>query len=107
MTHTEHKLAIVVADALGEVEIALFTLAILVEQGSTEDGDLAATLDGEVDILSGRREVLTIPEERACRFISFTRFKVAIERGMIRKDSVEQARTAEDGAYRCRCRCGC
>ena len=60
---TEHKLSVVVGDTLGKVEITLLTVAILVREGGTEHGDLAAALDGKVDVLGGVGEVDTVPLE--------------------------------------------
>ena len=63
-------MAVVVGDALGEVDIAGLAVAILVEESSTEDGDGTVTLDGEVDVLGGAREAGALPEEVALEYVS-------------------------------------
>jgi hypothetical protein len=60
---TEDEASIVVGDALGKVEVACDTFAVLIEQCGAEHRDLAATFDGEVDVLSGVGKVLAVPEE--------------------------------------------
>lgn len=59
------ELAIVVADALAQVDVALLAISFTVEEGSTEDGGLTIGLEGEVDVLSGTREAFAIPDEVA------------------------------------------
>jgi hypothetical protein len=45
----------------------LLAVALGVEEGSTEDGDLCIALHGELDVLSGVSEALAIPDEGACQ----------------------------------------
>jgi hypothetical protein len=67
---TEVEVAVVVGDALGEVDIAGLAVTVLVEESSTEDGDGTITLDGEVDVLGGAREAGALPEEVALEQVS-------------------------------------
>lgn len=60
---TEVELAVVVGDALGEVDIAGLAVALLVEESGAEDGDGTIALDGEVDVLGGVGEAGAVPEE--------------------------------------------
>lgn len=48
---TVAEVAILVGDALTKVDVAGLAVAIDIPQGSTEDGDVAITLEGEVDVL--------------------------------------------------------
>jgi hypothetical protein len=48
---TEAEVAILVGDALAEVDVASLAVAINIPQGSTEDGNVTVTFKGEVDIL--------------------------------------------------------
>ena len=52
-TLTVVEVAIVVRDALGQVEVTFLTVTLLVSEGGTEDGDRAIALDGKVDVLGG------------------------------------------------------
>jgi hypothetical protein len=67
---TEVELAVVVGDALGEVDIAGLAVALLVEEGGAENRDGTITLDGEVDVLGGAREAGALPEEVALEQVS-------------------------------------
>ena len=67
---TVAELAIVVGDALSKVDVTGLTLTFLVDEGSTEDRDLASTLDGEVDVVSRAGETLAVPVEVAFDIIS-------------------------------------
>lgn len=60
---TEVEVAIIVGDALRKVEIPLAALAVFVTERSTENRNLTATLDGEMDVFSGVGEVLAVPAE--------------------------------------------
>jgi hypothetical protein len=46
------KVAIVVADTLPQIKVALSAIAIAVKKSGAKDGDLAITFDGEVNVLS-------------------------------------------------------
>jgi hypothetical protein len=70
MLLTVVELAVVVGDALGQVEVTLLVVALLVAERGTEDGDGTVALDGEVDVLSGAGEVLAVPVEVALKVIS-------------------------------------
>jgi hypothetical protein len=62
------EVAIVVDDALAQVDVASLTVALLVHEGSAEDGNVAVSLKCELDVLSGIGEALTVPDEVAyCR----------------------------------------
>lgn len=80
------KVAVVVGDALGQVEVTLLVVALLVAERGTEDRDGAVALDGEVDVLSGAGKVLAVPVEVACRL------------------SAESRRQWSSQTHRCRCR---
>jgi hypothetical protein len=66
--HTVREVAVVIKNALAQVEITLVTIAIAVKEDSAKNWNLAVTLDGEVDVLSRVGEALTVPEEAACRY---------------------------------------
>jgi hypothetical protein len=55
--HTKDEVAVVVADALGEVEVGVNRVAIDRVELGAEDGDVVVALDAELDVLSGAREV--------------------------------------------------
>jgi hypothetical protein len=59
------EIAIVVANALAQVEVTLLAVALAIEEGSTENSRFAVGLDREVNILSGVSEALSVPEEVA------------------------------------------
>ncbi len=59
------EVAIHVADALAQVDVASLTVALSIEQGSTKDGDVAVSLQCELDVLGGMSEALAIPDEVA------------------------------------------
>jgi len=59
------KVAIVVDDALAQVDVASLGIAISVEEGSTEDGDVAVSLKRELDVLGRVGKALAIPVEVA------------------------------------------
>ena len=59
------KVAIVVYDALAQVDVASLGIAISVEEGSTEDGDVAVSLKRELDVLGRVGKALAIPVEVA------------------------------------------
>ena len=61
----ELEVAIVVGDALSKVDVAGLPVALGVEELGAEDGNGAITLDGEVGVLAGVREVLAVPGEVA------------------------------------------
>jgi hypothetical protein len=67
---TEVELAVVVGDALGEVDIAGLAVALLVEEGGAENRDGTIALDGEVDVLGGAGEAGALPEEVALEQVS-------------------------------------
>ena len=48
---TEAEVAILVADALAEVDVASLTVAVGIPQGSTENGDVTVTFKGEVNVI--------------------------------------------------------
>lgn len=62
---TVAEVAVVVGDALGQVHVALLAVALLVNEGGTEDGNGAVALNGELDIVGRAGEVLAVPEEVA------------------------------------------
>lgn len=66
MRLTVHELAIVVANALAQIEVALLAVALCIKQRSTEDWHLSVALDGELDVLGGVSKALTVPEKVAC-----------------------------------------
>jgi hypothetical protein len=68
--HTVREVSVIVADALAQVDVTLVAVAIAIEEGGTEDGDRAFTLDGEVDVLGGTREALAIPDKVAYIWVS-------------------------------------
>tara|TARA_R110002003_G_scaffold48_18_gene4085 strand:- start:39657 stop:39857 length:201 start_codon:yes stop_codon:yes gene_type:complete len=59
------EIAIVVANALAQVEVTLLAVPLAIEEGSTENSRFAVGLDREVNILSGVSEALSVPEEVA------------------------------------------
>ena len=59
------KVAIVVDDALAQVDVASLGVAISVEEGGTEDGDVAVSLECELDVLGRVGKALAIPVEIA------------------------------------------
>jgi hypothetical protein len=59
------EVAIHVADALAQVDVASLTVALSIEQGSPKDGDVAISFKRELDVLGGMREALAIPDEVA------------------------------------------
>lgn len=63
--HTEDKAAVVVADALREVDVALDSVALGVVEHSAQDWHVLVALDREVDVLGAVREVLASPGEKA------------------------------------------
>jgi hypothetical protein len=64
------KVAIVVDDALAQVDVASLTVALLVPEGGAEDGDIAVSLKCEMDVIGGVGEALAIPDEVAyCRSV--------------------------------------
>ncbi len=64
-TLTVVELAVIVGDALGQVDITLLAVALTVEESGSENRDLAVALNREVHVLSGAGEVLTIPDKVA------------------------------------------
>jgi hypothetical protein len=60
------EVAIVVANALAQVEVALVSVTITIEEGSAENRDFAITFNGEVDVLGGARKAHTVPNEVSC-----------------------------------------
>lgn len=64
--HTEVEVAILVADALIQVDVAVLGVAVCVHQGSAEDGDVAFALNGEGDVLGRVGEVDAVPGKVAC-----------------------------------------
>lgn len=83
------ELAIVVADALSQVEVAVLAVALDVHKGSTQNGDLAIALDREVDVVGRAGEALAVPDKVACSWRQSRRYQYVLINGMI---------------YRCRCR---
>jgi subtilisin-like proprotein convertase family protein len=65
LQHTVVEVAIHVADALAQVDVASLTVALSIEQGSPKDGDVAVSLKCELDVLGGMSEALAIPDEVA------------------------------------------
>jgi len=62
---TKDKVAVVVAEALGQVDVGRVGRAVgLVERGA-QDGDAVAALDGEGDFLGRVGEALGSPLEEA------------------------------------------
>lgn len=61
------KVAVVVNDALAQVDVASLSVAIGVEEGSTKDRDVAVSLECELDVLGGVGEALAVPVEVAYR----------------------------------------
>jgi hypothetical protein len=62
---TVDEVAIVVAEALAEVEVALLSVALVVAYARAEDWDIVA-LEGEADVVGRVAEALSIPEQVAC-----------------------------------------
>lgn len=54
-----------ILDVLSEVDIGANELSIAVVELGPEDGDLAITLDGKVNVLGALGEVLAVPLELA------------------------------------------
>lgn len=54
---TEDEPAVAVLDALGEVDVAVLEVSLAISQLGAKDGNLSTTLNGEVDVLGGLREV--------------------------------------------------
>jgi len=59
------KVAIVVDDALAQVDVASLGVAISVEEGGAEDGDVAISLKRELDVLGRVGKALAVPVEVA------------------------------------------
>lgn len=53
----EGELAVVVAEALGEIDVGVMSLALAVAQAGAEDGEVVVAFEGEVDVFSGVVEV--------------------------------------------------
>lgn len=69
---TEAEVAVLVADALAEVDVASLAVAIDIPQGSTEDRNVAIALKSEVDVVCTIGEALAVPSEVACRVLVAT-----------------------------------
>lgn len=54
---TEDEMSVLVLDSFGKVDVSAEELAVLVAETSTEDWDLSTSLNGEVNVLSGVREL--------------------------------------------------
>lgn len=65
MRLTVHKVTVIVADALSQVEVALLAVTFAIEQRSAKNGYRSITFDGETNILSRARKAFAIPEEVA------------------------------------------
>ena len=85
------EVAVVVDDALAQVDVASLGVAISVKEGGTEDGDVAISLKRELDVLGRVGKALAIPVEVTC------------------SDQYRYEYRDEDEchSYRCRCRCRC
>lgn len=57
VSHTKDKVAAVVADALGKVEVGIDRVAVDGVELGAEDGDVVIALDAELNVLSGAGEV--------------------------------------------------
>lgn len=55
--HTKDKDTVVVADALGEVQVGINRVAVDGVELGAEDGDVVVALDAELNVLSGAGEV--------------------------------------------------
>lgn len=58
---TKAEVAVVVADALGEVDVAVDELALHVAEAGAEDGDAVVALEREGDLLGAPGEVTGTP----------------------------------------------
>jgi len=65
LLHTVVEVAIVVDNALAQVDVTSLRVAISVEEGGTEDGDVAISLKCELDVLGRVGKALSIPVEVA------------------------------------------
>lgn len=59
----ENKVAVVVLNPLGKVDVGGNRLSVQVIEFGTQDRDLAAALDAEMDVPSGLAEVHPVPLE--------------------------------------------
>jgi len=50
-SHTKVEVAVLVADALAQVEVTLLAVAVLVHEGSTENRNVAVSLERKMDVL--------------------------------------------------------
>lgn len=64
---TKAEVAVVVANALGEVDVAVDELALDVAEAGAEDGDAVVALEGEGDLLGAPGEVTGTPLKVAWR----------------------------------------
>lgn len=64
---TKAEVAVVVANALGEVDVAVDELALHVAEAGAEDGDAVVALEGEGDLLGAPGEVAGTPLKVAWR----------------------------------------
>ena len=62
---TVDEAAVIVDDALAQVDVTSLAVSFLVHQSGTEDGNITITLKGEVDVLCRLGEVRAIPYEVA------------------------------------------
>jgi hypothetical protein len=63
---TKAEVAVLVGDALAQVDVASFAVAIHVPQGSAEDGNIAITFESEVNVLCRVGKAFAVPDEVAC-----------------------------------------
>lgn len=62
---TVDEVTVVVLDTLSEVHVASKLLALAVTAEATKDGNVGATLDVELDVFNGVREVHAVPVDLA------------------------------------------
>jgi hypothetical protein len=62
---TVGEVAVVVAEALAKIEVALLSVALVVAYARAEDWDIVAALELEADVVGRVAEALAIPEQVA------------------------------------------
>ena len=62
----ENEFAIDIFNTLRQIHVSILEFAVLICQLSPEDGNLATSFDGEVNILGRLREVDTVPLKVTC-----------------------------------------